>query len=70
LPAGQGDQHHLLAPRLLADAASRVVAVQTWESDVEQYEVGAKFFRRVDRREAIVRGSGFIAEFPPIAWPD
>jgi len=54
-PPGQRHDRQLFAPRRLADAAAHFVAVQTRQSDVEEYGVRPEPLGGFDRADAVVR---------------
>ena len=53
--ASAGHDDHTGAPRLRPDAAARFIAVQLWQSDVEQKHFGVVSLRLRDGFQPVVR---------------
>jgi len=63
--AGEGDDDHVPAPGVLANAAARLIAVDLRQTDVEQDHFGSKLFRELHGFDAVVchmRGAAIHVE--------
>src|SRR6185312_15829029 len=52
--AGQCHQHHVLAPRLAADASACLVTIQFRQANIDKNNVGSKFSCRLDPLLAVI----------------
>ena len=59
-PSGQSDEHHLLSPLLFSDPAAHLVAVQSWQANIEQHDIGSEPRGSLDCRYAVVRLMRFV----------
>src|SRR5262245_57689606 len=60
-PSRESHENQLVAPALLADASSRIVAVEFWHADVQQHHVGPESCSFFDGLKAIANRAYFIA---------
>lgn len=63
-PSSQGDYHDVLTPRLLSDVSADIVSTELRQAKVQQNDVGAVFFNRFERFEAVVSHMRAIAVYP------
>src|SRR5688500_11329284 len=60
-PAGESDQQQVAVPALSANAASRVVAVEPGQTDIEQDDIWPECSRCLYRLQSIVRQIRVVA---------
>ena len=60
--AGHRHQHHALAPGFATDSATGFVAVQLWQVEVQQHDVGLELLRDADRLESVESRGRFVTD--------
>ena len=63
-PPRQRHEYDVLPPRLLADLFGEVVTIHSWQSDIEDRDLGLEGRRGAQRLIAIVGGLHLVTEHP------